>query len=874
MEKKPKKEESKHTQSRNPVKNKAPILETRKKSILEVDAPRALITDKPKSKKDIELINFALNKHFIFTSLPEENRSLLIERMKHYALNPQETVFEQNQTGNNFFVIIFGKLEVIINGKKVNTLEAKDSFGELSLLHNTPRSATIKTIEKSALWGLDRNTFRTALETLNARNYQENSQFIETVPLFQILTNFQKDALLSCLSSLKFRMGEKVVNEGDPGDLFYLIKEGIVSCKIKGKEIRQMTRGEFFGEQALLYNNVRTATITAITDLKCVAIGRERLTKVLGNQLQHIIYQNSKRIGLEKSEVLNQLNPIQVNNVLNSLEVKTYTKGQVVVPAGTIKGSKMWMVLKGNVVDRRNVVIGDVFSCIGDVELTQNMKDDCFDEGFSEGDSAVAILTREEFLKIIGGNFAQIVSNNAAFFALQKVQVLKNLSRDRFLALAEAISLQSYENGDTIVQQNSLGDSFFIIKSGKVDVIRDGLKIRTITKNDYFGERSILNNELRTATVIAQGKVTCFVMNQADFKRIIDDNMKNLLSKRIQLQDDNIVLSNLFIIKLLGKGMFGNVFLAARKDRQALYALKTIHRSKIEKYEIHENLVLERRILLQLDHIFILKLVKTFKDSKRIYFLTEFVRGMDLFDVLRELNLVSDRDSKFYMSCMILILEHLHDRDIIYRDLKPENVMVDEDGYLKLIDFGSAKIVNGRTYTIAGTPHYMAPEVITGKGYGVAADYWSLGVMLYEFVSGGVPFGENEKDPYAIYTQVLERKIVYPKFVDSRLPAKAVIDQLMQKNPALRTGGSIENLKAHPWFGTIDWVIFIQDSMISKSVQPPFVPETSGFAKEYEYMQRSGKNYDEVISLEENNDLGPSKPKKTINKNNDWDEEF
>ena len=136
-------------------------------------------------------------------------------------------------------------------------------------------------------------------------------------------------------------MGEKVVNEGDPGDLFYLIKEGIVSCKIKGKEIRQMTKGEFFGEQALLYNNVRTATITAITDLKCVAIGRERLTKVLGNQLQHIIYQNSKRIGLEKSEVLNQLNPIQVNNVLNSLEVKTYTKGQVVVPAGTIKGSKM-----------------------------------------------------------------------------------------------------------------------------------------------------------------------------------------------------------------------------------------------------------------------------------------------------------------------------------------------------------------------------------------------------------------------------------------------------------------------------------------------------------------------------------------------------
>ena len=169
--------------------------------------------------------------------------------------------------------------------------------------------------------------------------------------------------------------------------------------------------------------------------------------------------------------------------------------------------------------------------------------------------------------------------------------------------------------------------------------------------------------------------------------------------------------------------MFGNVFLVARKEKHSLYALKTVDRKKIEKYEIEANLILERKVLLQLDHIFILKLVKTFKDDKRVYFLTEFVRGMDLFDVLRELNLVSDLDSRFYISCMILILEHLHDRDIIYRDLKPENIMVDEEGYLKLIDFGTSKIVNGRTFTIVGTPHYMAPEVIIGKGYGVSADF-------------------------------------------------------------------------------------------------------------------------------------------------------
>ena len=169
--------------------------------------------------------------------------------------------------------------------------------------------------------------------------------------------------------------------------------------------------------------------------------------------------------------------------------------------------------------------------------------------------------------------------------------------------------------------------------------------------------------------------------------------------------------------------MFGNVFLTVHKKNNMLYALKAIDRKKILAYEIQDNIVLERKILLELDHVFIMKLVRTFKDEYRIYFLLEFINGMDLFDVIRELGLVSDIDSKFYAACLVTILEHLHERDIIYRDLKPENIVVDQQGYLKLIDFGTCKIFKGRTFTIVGTPHYMAPEVIIGHGYNHSVDY-------------------------------------------------------------------------------------------------------------------------------------------------------
>ena len=152
---------------------------------------------------------------------------------------------------------------------------------------------------------------------------------------------------------------------------------------------------------------------------------------------------------------------------------------------------------------------------------------------------------------------------------------------------------------------------------------------------------------------------------------------------------------------------------------------------------------------MQIDHPFIMKLVRTFKDSERVYYLTELVNGDDLFDALQNLNILNKEQSLFYFVSLLFVLEYLHNRSIIYRDLKPENVMIDDTGYVKLIDMGTAKIVHDRTYTLLGTPVYTAPEVIIGNGYAHFADYWSLSVCLYEFLCGCLPFGdENEEDPF------------------------------------------------------------------------------------------------------------------------------
>lgn len=167
---------------------------------------------------------------------------------------------------------------------------------------------------------------------------------------------------------------------------------------------------------------------------------------------------------------------------------------------------------------------------------------------------------------------------------------------------------------------------------------------------------------------------------------------------------------------------------------------------------------------------------------------------------------LSDADAKFYTICIIEILEYLHDRNIIYRDLKPENVMVDHEGFPKLIDFGTAKFIEGRTFTIVGTPAYMAPEVLQGKGYTITADYWSLGIMVYEFFAAALPFGmDDEPDPMKIMELICDARLVFPSNLGHTFPAKGFIERLLNRNPVFRTGGRRGPLKNEQWLQDVNW---------------------------------------------------------------------
>ena len=276
-----------------------------------------------------------------------------------------------------------------------------------------------------------------------------------------------------------------------------------------------------------------------------------------------------------------------------------------------------------------------------------------------------------------------------------------------------------------------------------------------MNENEYLGERALFFKEPRSATGTAQGDVEVFYLEKDDFMQVIENNLKDYLLSRLYLQDNTVQLNDLIFYDVLGSGNYGTVSLVKNKKNNYYYAIKNISNKQILYSQIHENLLLERSILLQIDHPFIVKLVKSLKDQNYVYFLMDYIKGKELFDVIRDIGLLSKFQTQFYGASMMLAVEYLHERKFIFRDIKPENIMVLENGYIKVIDFGTAKAITDRTSTIIGTPHYMAPEVILGDGYSFQVDFWSIGVCMYEFMCGAVPFGETAEEPMDVYLSII-----------------------------------------------------------------------------------------------------------------------
>ncbi|XP_037825865.1 cGMP-dependent protein kinase, isozyme 1 isoform X1 [Lucilia sericata] len=550
------------------------------------------------------------------------------------------------------------------------------------------------------------------------------------------------------------------------------------------------------------------------------------------------------------NDFLKNIDASQVRELVDSMYSLSIEKGKFVIREGEV-GAHLYVSAEGEFeVEKNGKILGIMGpgKAFGELAILYNCTRTASIRVLS--DARVWVLDRRIFQQIMMRTGMQRIENSVNF--LKSVPLLKNLSEEVLAKIADVLEVEFYPAGTYIIRQGASGDTFFLISQGSVKVTQklapstEEKEIRTLQMGDYFGEQALINEDKRTANIIAMAPgVECLTLDRESFTHLIGDlcelkeknygdenrvlamkyseKTKEIFGANVKQEFPDMKLTDLEVVATLGIGGFGRVELvkAYQKNRVDIFALKCLKKRHIVDTKQEEHVFSERTIMLTCNSPFICRLYRTFRDEKYVYMLLEACMGGEIWTMLRDRGSFDDNAAQFIIGCVLQAFEYLHAQGIIYRDLKPENLMLDERGYVKLVDFGFAKYIgnSSKTWTFCGTPEYVAPEIILNKGHDRAVDYWALGILIHELLNGTPPFTAN--DPMKTYNIILKGidMIDFPKHMSRS--AVQLIKKLCRDVPAERLGyqkGGIQDIKKHKWFLGFDW-----DGLQSQLLIPPFV---------------------------------------------------
>ena len=809
------------------------------------------------TQKEEESIKKALSNHFVFKNITSDVLNLVMNELIFCPFKKDTIVYQEGDEGNFFYIIASGSVEATEKGKFKKKYGIWECFGELSLITQNKREETIKCLEDVSVFTIDGISFRDIQNRINEKILKERFNFLNTISIFESLDNISKYNVAQKIKLKEFDENTKIINRGDVGDNLYIIKDGLVSCRIGIKEVRKLSNNDYFGQNAILIDVKRGLDIVAIQKTICYELSRNDLKEALGKDYIDVILFCFFRNCVEKSDYLKIIfNESKLQEIFKSFRIKIYSKDEKIYqPTNEDKlksnNKKMIVVIEGSLYKENNdELIAEKGKIIGE-EIFKDYNNTLPEDLVAHPDCIsleASILALSKVMKI-DLNQEKPLNLLNRIGKLKKLSLFRNLSEKTLELIASKLKKIKYEQNQTIVTEDTIGDTLYLISKGRVRITKGGVYIRDLESGNCFGENVLLLSGVkRTATVTAIDKVVCYVLSKSDFDIILDDkNMKDYLLKKFALQDTSITLHDLQYIKFLGRGKFGSVSLVHNKKN--IYAIKAISRKSVERQKIlAKYFVNERRVMLTLDHPFIIKMVKSMKNNVFCFLLIEYVQGKNLDEYLSSRTMKRNLyETQFYISSMLLMLDYLQKKFIAHRDIKPANIMIDTNGYLKMIDFGTAKVLTDYTSTVIGTPHYIAPEILQGRGYSLSCDFWSVGICMYEIFYGSYPFGNYANEVIEIYKEILHKECFFPSDNVKFNHVNQFIKDLLTKKVNYRIC-NVNTLKGKQFFSDFDF-----EKLKDFKLNPPYLPKTSDLSH---YLKETNP-YEDMVSHD--NYVGSSK---------------
>ena len=817
-----------YSKSKTMIKKKKDLKEKSNDNV-QYEVTQELLTQ----KEEIAISNIFLY-HYLFYKSTKEQLAFIIKEIREFQIEQNSTIFNEGDEGSCMFIIKTGKVKLTSkNSKKTIILGSGRVFGELALM----KDETERTYNAIAETDLCFYSFDKVIFSSIKQSYIQSNPF-EFI-LFNNVDKKYKNNLELLTTSISFKENQVIT---DLNGLFWIRSGTIILCDLSGNQKDMYIAGEYLGITKYSNdedeNSLETETkiieveqetselkIIAKENVQCTVIPSFAFIEVFGIDFKNKLYTPFFKEAIIENKYLKELfinNPIKEMAKLFSL--KEYRKNDRLYISNNNENSASKIMI---------IVDGIAYMKENNIKLNFSSGEVLGEEIFYGGESKnIFVETNHlialecswnkfiEKIRLLNSSLEETINDLSSIYFFQGLNLYKLIN------IANNITIQNCEEGEIIIKKKDKVEYVYFIKEGSLNFIEDGEVFKEYHKGNSFGEIFLLNGKpAKGEIIVISEKCTLYKLTKRYFFELLSDIKLNKKTKRkLCLEDMEIFPSNLYYLATINKGQTNNIYLVHNKIY--IYILKAIYiqnfyQSNTFECKIIPNGLNEKCASKILDNPFLIHYIKTLKNSNWCFFIEEYINGITLSEYL---NICKTFNSinfcKFQSACFMLMLEALQNLGLVHRNIKPENIILDKNGYPILIGFSFCKrIKDGKTATIIGSPHFMAPEILKGKGYSYSCDYWSVGICIYYLFYGEFPFGQDSENPNTIYKEIINKKIEFKNNENNDdFELKELINQLLNKDENLRFC-SLDKIKELNFYKNMDF-----DKLSKREIKAPIIP--------------------------------------------------
>ena len=809
------------------------------------------------NKKEI-LVNILKKNLFFRLNFNDNQLEKLVLLMEIYEVNQENNsiLFNKEDIGDTLFIIEKGEI-YIFNNNLLNTnvfscnnllINGDYSFGELCLLNEKEiikRTYSLNSLSLSKIYILDKEKYYKFLFFEKIIIKTTDLNIIQNIEFFKYV-NTEEFLYLSKLGIILDENDKNNILDIDNKKLFISVSEFL---NLNINLTKQDPRNIYLKIE--IENNLNKFFIISI----------HSIIEIFGIDYKFvIIYRIFSNKIKEDLSLFNNIknNYFEISSLYSIFKYKYIEKESSLGIKLSFENNFCILLLQGKIQlydEKNNIKNYKSFDYINTHSIENKLK-----LIFSLNSNILHAKYQDVLEKInfINKNYSLLLNK------IYSCQFLSILNNEEILFFLNKMKINKYKKDDIIINDEKKCENFYIIIEGKVKHKSYNNKtIQKYSENDCFGEAFLLDDITNflndTYIYVVSDNLITAELNMDDFYILLKNpKINEYIKMKMCLEDKSINFCDLYYLQNLNETRLGNLYLV--HNGIEIYAIKSISKIIVQGFNNEKQYITNKiNILKIINHKFIVKTINKFKNDKWYFFLMEYVNGIKLNEAFKYFhkckNILFIDYIKFYFAIIFITIDYLHRYKIIHRDIKINNFIIERDGYLKLIDIGSSKkILNGYARTMLGTPHYMAPEIIEGSNYSFSSDFYSIGICLFYLFYNKFPYGNEEKDVYKIYQDILRINNIFDENNEKKNinnnEINELISKLLIKDPNNRYS-NIDLIKSVTFFRGFNW-----DLLFAKKLKAPFIPKNNiklnkeNLLKDYRTPFESFIEKEKVLSVE------------------------